>query len=104
MSKTEKLNEEQVFKQAFDDDELETVAGGDGTGTCGKEALKARELFGIDSDTNHCVNMQNRDIYEGGFPNCAATVEDRSWCGTNDACHTTAVDYKGMTDCSKAHA
>ena len=28
MSKTEKLNEEQVFKQALDDDELEAVAGG----------------------------------------------------------------------------
>ncbi len=28
MSKTEKVNEEQVFKQALDDDELETVAGG----------------------------------------------------------------------------
>jgi len=104
MSKTEKLNEEQVFKQEIADDELEVVAGGDGTRACGKEMLGAREFLGIDSDTKHCVNMQYRDIYEGGFPNCAASVEDGSWCGTNDACHNTAVDYKGMTDCSKAHA
>ena len=30
MSKTEKLNEEQVFKQEVADDELEAVAGGKG--------------------------------------------------------------------------
>ena len=30
MSKTEKLNEEQVFKQEVSDDELEAVAGGQG--------------------------------------------------------------------------
>lgn len=89
MSKTEKLNEEQVFKQEVSDDELEAVAGGaPGTG-----------------DKNNCNNAHRRDIYGGaGFPNCAATVEDGSLCNTNDACLYLSVRYKGMTDCTKAHA
>lgn len=53
-----------------------------------------------EADTNNCVNSFYRDIYQGGFPNCAATVEDGSWCGTNDACVSTAVHYKGMEECS----
>ena len=34
----------------------------------------------------------------------AATVEDDSWCGENDACHECAVEYKGFTSwqCEKA--
>ena len=89
MSKTEKLNEEQVFKQELDDDELEAVAGGaEGTG-----------------DPNNCNNAHRRDIYGGdGFPNCAATVEDGSHCNTNDACVYFSVRYKGMKDedCKKS--
>ena len=42
-------------------------------------------------------------MYGGGsFPNCAATVEDGSWCKRNDACHDKAVDYRGMGSCKKA--
>jgi hypothetical protein len=84
MSKIEKLNEEQVFKQALDDDELETVAGGD-----------------ADSDEN-CYQYLWRDIYRNGFPNCAATVEDGSWCSSNDACLSQSVDYENMKKCQKA--
>jgi hypothetical protein len=91
MSKTEKLNEEQVFMQELDDDELEVVAGGEGC----KASLKAG---------SNCVQNTIRDIYGGdGFPNCAATVEDGSWCSKNDACYNVnAIVYIGRTDCSKA--
>ena len=102
MSKTEKPNEEQVFKQEVADDELEAVAGG-GWGTCGGAASSKNNPASWDSDSDHCVKEHDRDIYEGGFPNCAATVEDGSWCSTNDACVHDAVDYKGMNDCKKAH-
>lgn len=94
MSKTEKLNEEQVFKQALDDDELDAVAGGrDFTGSEEKD------------DTN-CINVALRNIYGGdGFPNCASTVEDESWCDRNDACHSIAVVYvDSLESCWKAHA
>ena len=87
MSKTEKLNKEQVFKQEVSDDELEAVAGGKGSG-------------------GECNRNQARDIYKGGFPNCAATVEEGSWCSSNDACITDAVRYwemKNMVECNKAH-
>ena len=50
-------------------------------------------------DTDNCENIHYRDIYKGGFPNCAATVEDGSWCGTNDACSNNAIKYKGMENC-----
>ncbi len=56
-----------------------------------------------DDDRNNCVNHDYRNIYGGnGFPNCAATVEDGSHCGTNDACYNNTVDYRGLTDCAKA--
>ena len=88
MSKTEKLNEEQVFKQALDDDELDAVSGG-----------TLRDYYG------DCINDAYRDIYGGqnGFPNCAATVEEDSWCWSNDACLEEAVVYKFTTkSCLKA--
>ena len=60
-----------------------------------------------EADTNNCVEVHYRDIYQGGFPNCAATVEDGSWCGSNDACTSDAIRYQGMencfaSDCNKA--
>ena len=75
MSKTEKLNEEQVFKQALDDDELEAVAGGKGE----------------DDDNDECIKAYFR--YKEG-EGCAATVEDDSWCMLNDACSDVAVVYE----------
>ena len=85
MSKNEKLNEEQVFKQEISDKELENVSGGSIFDFC---------------DNN---SFHERDIYSGdGFPNCANTVEDGSFCDTNDACYSFAVTYTNMVDCSKS--
>ena len=56
-----------------------------------------------DADSENCVKDHKRNIYGGnGFPNCAATVEDGSWCERNDACYNEAVIYDGRTDCAKA--
>ena len=63
---------------------------------------------GASSGSANCSISLYRDIYGGrGFPNCAATVEDGSWCGSNDACKADAVIYEHMEncfgiDCSKA--
>ncbi len=74
----------EILDQEISPDELDAVAGGDG------ERFK-------------CVISEYREIYAGnGFPNCAATVEDGSWCGDNDACVFDAVKYDGMRDCGKA--
>jgi hypothetical protein len=93
MSEIEKLNEEQVFKQEVADDELEAVAGGKGY----KPPTK-----------DDCTELHKRDIYQGGFPNCAATVEDGSWCDTNDACKAQQVNYYNMSckvnSCTKSWA
>ncbi len=91
MSNPKKKNEEEVFLQSVDDDELDDVSGGDKVGaTCSKS---------VDYD---CRNNWARYIYQGGFPNCAASVEDGSWCGSNDACFDSAVKYLKMNDCNKA--
>ena len=55
-----------------------------------------------EKDINDCVKSYNRDIYKGSFPNCAATVEEGSWCDTNDACTVSAIIYKGMENCAFA--
>ena len=94
-----------VFAQELSDDELETVSGGraddyvpcagsaDSYYPCGEAHIWSNE---------HCVNTYQRSIYEGTFPNYAATVEDGSWCWSNDACSCDEVVYNGMNDCSKA--
>ncbi len=75
--------EEAVFNQDVSPEELENVAGGIG---------------GTDDNDEERV-----DIYGGkGFPNCKATVEDGSWCRSNDACHFFAVHYVRRKECSKA--
>ncbi len=79
MSKTEKLNEEKLFKQELDDDELKAVSGGE---------------FGIGE---HCDTLQYRwRAVEG----CVATVEvdfecmkNDSWCMSGDACKALAIVY-----------
>ena len=50
----------------------------------------------------NCTQTEWRDTYKGGFPNCAATVEDGSWCSSNDACHNFSVKYANKKSCSKA--
>ncbi len=88
MSHPEKKNEEEVFLQSADDDELNGVAGG------GKEPSEQGDS---------CIESHFRDIYGGsGFPNCAASVEDGSFCDTNDACYRLAVEYLGRKSCPKA--
>lgn len=70
---------------------------------------------GWDVYNDDCKNNHNRQMYmktefigEGVshsvpyFPNCAATVEDGSWCWSNDACLEEAVVYVGMNSCTKA--
>ena len=86
------VKEGDVFSQEVSLDELESVAGG----------------ISMDSNTNNCERWWRRNIYGGnGFANCAATVEDGSWCDNSDACHDVAVAYTGIkgcfiSDCSKA--
>ncbi len=82
-----------VFDQEVSPDELESVAGGITTDGCS-------------SAMNDCRNTVVRYIKHlpsgSGFPNCAATVEDGSWCDTNDACWKASVQYGNMEECSKA--
>lgn len=77
--------EDKVLAQPLSPEELEAVSGGD-----------------RDDDLTNCVRYSERNIYLGGFPNCAATVEDGSWCDTNDACYHSMVGYYIMTECNKA--
>ena len=86
-NETEKdlAQEKEVFEQEVSTDEIEAVAGGD----C--ERVQAR-----------CTVETIRWIYENSFPDCAATVEDGSWCYESDACYGEAILYYGMTECHKA--
>ena len=77
--------EDEVLGQALSPEELASVAGG-----------------GDPSDTNCTIHVYGRNIYYGAFPNCAATVEDGSFCAQNDACYNAQIIYKFMNDCSKA--
>ena len=85
MSEERKAKENEVFDQELSVEDLDAAAGGAGSG---------------EEDPNNCIVCDKRNIYGGnGFPNCAATVEDDSWCGDNDACLMSAVDYQGMKHC-----
>ena len=77
--------EDEVLAQPLSPDELEAVSGGD-----------------QDDDRVNCVRYSERNIYLGGFPNCAATVEDGSWCDSNDACYHSMVGYYILQECQKA--
>lgn len=56
-----------------------------------------------DANKDNCARDHSRQIYGGGFPNCAATVEDGGRCANKDACYSMAVTYRGCLDsCSKA--
>ena len=88
--------EDSVFLQKVSEDELNSISAGfcgDTSGGC--------DWWAQDQHA-HCIESFKRNIYEGGFPNCAATVEDGSWCGDNDACYTDAVIYQDMKHCGKA--
>ena len=98
MSDEQKAKEAEVFDQKLSVEDLDAAAGG------GSDC-KDVSVCGAASEAN-CVKILNRDIRGGGgFPNCAATVEDGSWCGHNDACYNLAVKYhnfKSGSWCSKA--
>lgn len=84
------MSKEEILKNELSEDELKNVSGGGCT-------------IRVDDDKNNCVYGYFRDIYGGkGFPNCAQSVTDGSWCDDNDACYETAVQYENMKDCSKA--
>ena len=97
--------EDAVLGQELSTDEMEKAAGG---GACpqGQNVVTSPindvHKCSLTQQAN-CVLEEHRSIYNGSFPNCAATVEDGSWCSSNDACHTSnAIRYTGMNDCSKA--
>ena len=87
--------ENAVFHQELSDAEMAGTVGGRG-----EEYF--RNCENAAQDYQHCTDLWSRNIYEGGFPNCAATVEDGSWCGENDACYKMAIEYIHMRDCEKA--
>ena len=86
-------SDDAVFDQEVSPDELESVAGG-------------ITKDGCNSMQYDCSNTHARPIKYlpsgNGFPNCASTVEDGSWCDTNDACWAASVIYSNMEECSKA--
>ena len=77
--------EDEVLAQPLSPEELEAVSGGD-----------------QDDDRANCVGYSERNIYLGGFPNCAATVEEGSFCASNDACYHSMVGYYILQECQKA--
>ena len=89
------MSEDKVFQQKVSQDELENVSGG---------SLLKRNAHKLSEFSYTCVDNSTRmSIYGGnGFPNCAATVEDGSWCERNDGCFNNSVHYEDMVDCSKA--
>ena len=97
--------EDAVLSQELSADEMDAVAGG---GACpeGQNVVTSpiNDVHNCSlTQQANCILEEHRSIYNGGFPNCAATVEDGSWCSSNDACHTSnAIRYTGLTDCSKA--
>ena len=77
--------EDAVLGQELSADEMEAASGG------------------ISIGNKNCSSYHKRDIYGGkGFPNCAAGVEDGSWCLDNDACTKYMVCYWHMKECGKA--
>ena len=113
MSDEQKAQENEVFEQELSLDDLDAVAGGyEATSGCDAAAMAKGYGAAIadaiypdkkDANTSNCDNYHTRQIYGGGgFPNCAATVEDGSWCKSSDACYNEAIDYKDTSSCSKA--
>ena len=84
--------EDAVLGQELSADEMEAAAGG-----ADPTLHPHTKVLG-----DNCTQTEWRDIYKGGFPNCAATVEDGSWCSSNDACHNFSVKYANRKSCGKA--
>ena len=87
-----------ILGQELSIDELEAAAGG-GRYSCSANVSKKAKQEPEESRT--CIQRHYRHIYEG-FANCAATVEDGSYCKDNDACRDNAVIYEDMVDCYRS--
>lgn len=98
MSEEEKTREEEVFRQKLELEELDAASGGDFLKIGCFESSNC-----ADNTQMNCSQEYYRRIYEGGFPHCAATVEEGSNCYSNDACYTWSVVYLTMkTECGRA--
>ena len=92
MSDQEK-KEQEILNQEMSKDEMETVAGGFCFMWLGRKG-------GCDTDSS---KKYGREICKpDGTVNCSATVEEGSWCGSNDACYEDETVYFNMQDCEKA--
>lgn len=90
--------EKKILSQELSKEDLAEVAGG------------KRDYYNDDCTNNHRRQMylklewigEGVSHYVPCPSNCAATVEDGSWCWSNDACLDEAVVYVGMNSCTKA--
>ena len=98
MSEEQKAREDEVFNQELSLEDLDAAAGG--------RVLHHKDNRIKEADLHNCIERHCRPIYGpdgNSFPYCAATVEDGSWCDSNDACYTDqSVRYEGRKDCAKA--
>ena len=102
MSDREK-KEQDILNQELSEDEMDTVAGGTDKCADGKFGGCFMGLGRRHSCDSEIYIKYGRPLYRpDGSLNCAATVEDGSWCGSNDACYDAEAVYLGMTDCRKA--
>ena len=106
MSDQEK-REQEIMNQEMSTDEMETVAGGWGLKMCESTVEGGLQSCFYGSFGSKCeigtALKYGRPIHRpDGTMNCAATVEDGSHCGSNDACYSDEVVYLGMKECSKA--
>ena len=99
MSDQEK-REQEIMNQEMSQDEMDTVAGG------WRHVLRdlGCGFAGAYIECHEDLAIRNgRPLYRpDGSVNCAATVEDGSHCGSNDACYDGEMVYLGMKDCHKA--
>ena len=79
-----------IFVQPVSGDELAAIIGGNGHNVCDQNM-----------DIS-CEESHNNRIYDNRFPNCNATVEENSWCESNDACYADAIVYIDMKVCDKS--
>jgi len=83
-----------VFKEVVSPSELAAASGGE----CGYHG----QILVPDSPFYTCDRVTRRWIYDGRFPNCAATVRDGSWCDMSDACYRSAIVYSDLRECDKS--
>ena len=82
------MSEKDILRQSLSDADLNEVSGGS----------QDPDAFQV-----NCTRGQYRNIYGGKrFPNCAASVEDGSWCWTSDSCFSCAVLYTKTKECVMA--